>query len=349
MASLKIVTVRDIAKKAGVSAMTVSRALRKHPNISAETRAKVEQVAKQLGYRPNPLVSALMSYRRAVKPIRMHVCLGFITNFPTRDGWKSRKSYQEFFQGALESADRHGYRMEEFWLREPGMTAQRLGNILSYRRINGLIIAPLPVPQGHLRLDWDKFSAVTFTYTLARPTLHRVVNHQFRAMRTAIRQLRKLGYRRMGLAMPASLDRRVDNQWVGSFLVEQQRLKAEDRVPLCVIDDREWNEGSFVEWFRKHQPDVVISQQPKILDWLQNLGRRVPQDVGFVHMNCPDESGEFAGIYQNNLLIGQAAVDFLVGMLQRNERGIPAVPHTVLVEGTWVDGKTIRKCEAESP
>src|SRR4051812_24644133 len=98
------VTLRDVAKKAGVSAMTVSRALRKHPNISPETRTKVEQAARQLGYRPNPLVSALMSYRRAVKPIHLHTCLAFVTNFPTRDGWKHLKMYQEFYQGAMESA-----------------------------------------------------------------------------------------------------------------------------------------------------------------------------------------------------------------------------------------------------
>src|SRR4051812_49196466 len=121
-----MVTVRDIAEKAGVSAMTVSRALRKHPNISPATRAKVEKIAAQLGYRPNPLVSALMSYRRAVKPIRLHTTWGFVTNFPTRDGWKKLRMYEEFSQGASASADQHGYQLEEFWLREPGMSTQRL-------------------------------------------------------------------------------------------------------------------------------------------------------------------------------------------------------------------------------
>jgi LacI family transcriptional regulator len=340
--SLRAVTIRDIARKAGVSPMTVSRALR-NANVSAETRDKVQRIANELGYRPNPLVSTLMTYRRAVKPVRLHLCLGYITNFPTRDGWKNLKMYQEFFQGAADEADKHGYRLEEFWLREPGMSSERLCEILSYRKIGGLLIAPLPVSHGHLNLLWDQFASVTFTYTLARPILHRMVNHQFRSMRTAIRHLRKLGYQRMGLAMPATLDQRVDNLWLGSFLVEQQRFKPRERVPLCLLSDKDWNEAHFAEWFKKNQPEVVISQQPKIIEWLQNLGKRVPQDVGFVHMNCPDCSGQFAGMYQNGPLIGRAAVDFLVGMLQRNERGIPTVPHTVLIDGTWVNGATVRK------
>ena len=57
----------------------------------------------------------------------------------------------------------------------------------------------------------------------------------------------------------------------------------------------------------------------------------------------PDQSGKIAGIYQNSPTIGRVAVDFLVGMVQRNERGIPSLPHTILVDGTWVDGDTVRK------
>jgi len=343
MVAPRIVTLKDIARKAGVSLMTVSRALRKQGDVAAATQVKVEKIAAELGYRPHPLISALMSYRRAAKPIQSHSVLGFVTSFPTQDGWKSRKIYQEFFQGAAEAADRHGYRLEEFWLRAPGMTAQRFSDVLYNRGISGLILAPLPISQGHLRLDWERFSAVTFSYTLARPLLHRVANHQFRAMRLTMRQLRRLGYRRKGLAMPASFDQRIDHQWIGGFLMEQRRSKLADRVPPFLIEDKNWNEANFRKWFLRHRPDVILSQQIKILDWLHNLGREVPQHVGFVHLNCPDQSGRIAGIYQNSPVIGQVAVDFLVGMIQRNERGIPTLAHTLLVEGTWVEGATVSK------
>jgi LacI family transcriptional regulator len=129
MTPLKPVTLRTIAEKSGVSLMTVSRALRKQGNVSAAPQAKVEQIATALGYRPHPLISALMNYRRSAKPARSHTVLAFVTSFPTREGWKSRKIYQEFFQGATDAADHHGYRLEEFWLRESGMTAQRLSDI----------------------------------------------------------------------------------------------------------------------------------------------------------------------------------------------------------------------------
>lgn len=48
-----MVTIRDIAKAAGVSTSTASRALNNNPHISTATIQKVQKIAKQLGYRPD--------------------------------------------------------------------------------------------------------------------------------------------------------------------------------------------------------------------------------------------------------------------------------------------------------
>lgn len=48
-----MVTIRDIAKRAGVSVSTASRALNDHPKISMKTRKKIKQLADEMGYLPN--------------------------------------------------------------------------------------------------------------------------------------------------------------------------------------------------------------------------------------------------------------------------------------------------------
>ena len=127
---------------------------------------------------------------------------------------------------------------------------------------------------------------------------------------------------------------------LGGVLVEQ--LGFDQSVPLFVIEDAQWNFDNFRKWFDKYKPDAVIGHEQVVLDWLRKLGAHVPDDVGFVHLNCADRSGPSSGIYQNGAAIGALAVDFLIGMVQRNERGVPALPHSLLVEGTWVQGKTVR-------
>ena len=335
------ITLKEVAQKAGVSIMTASRALRNQANVTEATREKVEKAAQQLNYRPNPLVSALMSYRRASRVIQDTLTIAFLTNFPRRDGWRTLRINQDFFDGAAQACMRHGYKLEEFWLRESDMSARRLSSILYSRNINGVLIAPLPVALGHMRLEWPNFSAVALGYSLAFPRLHRAVNHQFRSIRKALRRLRKLGYHKIGLALRSSIDERVEHHYTGGFLVDQQRLTPAHRVPLHLVADRDWTEKNFAKWFTKNRPEVVVSHHEEVLEWLACLKVRVPQDCGFVHLNLPDTSGRLAGIYQNGPEVGAAAADFLVAMLQRNERGIPELTHTILVEGTWIDGKTL--------
>lgn len=57
----KTATLRDVAAKAGVSRMTVSKVMRDVGNISDETRQKVRQAADELGYLPNSLAGSLSS------------------------------------------------------------------------------------------------------------------------------------------------------------------------------------------------------------------------------------------------------------------------------------------------
>ena len=55
----KVVTMRDVAKKAGVSRMTVSRALKKDSPVSKETREKILQVVRDMNYVPDQMAGSL--------------------------------------------------------------------------------------------------------------------------------------------------------------------------------------------------------------------------------------------------------------------------------------------------
>jgi DNA-binding LacI/PurR family transcriptional regulator len=55
------VTIKDIAKAAGVSHTTVSRALKDNPVISAETTALIQKLAQEMGYTPSAVAQSLLS------------------------------------------------------------------------------------------------------------------------------------------------------------------------------------------------------------------------------------------------------------------------------------------------
>lgn len=57
------ITIKDVARVAGVSTMTVSRVIRKHPDVSPETRQRILDVIDQLGYQPSELARSLIQRR----------------------------------------------------------------------------------------------------------------------------------------------------------------------------------------------------------------------------------------------------------------------------------------------
>ena len=57
------VTQKDIAKIVGLSRITVTKALKDHPDIALQTKEKIKKVAKDLGYTPNLIARSLASKR----------------------------------------------------------------------------------------------------------------------------------------------------------------------------------------------------------------------------------------------------------------------------------------------
>jgi LacI family transcriptional regulator, galactose operon repressor len=350
------VTLRDVAARAGVHHTTASRALKNDPRVCAETLAKIKTLAAEMGYMPDPMLSALNAYRHASRPSQFHGTVAWVTNYPTRDGWRSswgsdRKScYEIYYAGAEEQLARHGYKLEEFWLQEPRMTARRASQVLVHRGIRGLLLCPLPVSRGHLSLEWERFSAVSFGYSLARPKLHLFSAAHFRAVVTCMRKLRARGYHRIGLLTSYAMDERMDRMWTAAYRAEMPKLPQSKAIPIHLYSDgkkcaseRAWSQigKGALKWYRQYKPDAILTTTfHPLLGWLKAGGYRVPQDVALISATLQANEPLVSGIVEASHEIGMAAADFLAGMLQRGEHGVPRVAQRILLEGSWIEGKT---------
>lgn len=327
-------TLEDVARAAGVHRTTVSLALRNHPRIPLATRERVKGIADKLGYRINPLVSALMQSRRTGKAVK-HTTIAYVTNYPTRFGWMPQyHDRPNFFPGAADRAGELGYKLEHFWLAEPGMTPRRFCDMLSTRGINGLIIGRLPPGQSALELEWERFSCVALGMTLRSPVLHHVTENHFDTVWQSMWRCRERGYKRVGFVFSDVNDSpRVGDRWLGAYLRKQLEFPEQDRLPVC--PNNPTDEATFRAWFAKHKPDAILANDPRRLtDWLKNLGLVVPKDVGVVALEHRRDL-DCTGIYYDPAKIGGLAVEMLVGLMHRNETGVPAVQHEILLTGEW--------------
>ncbi|HYD84984.1 MAG TPA: LacI family DNA-binding transcriptional regulator, partial [Opitutus sp.] len=308
------VTLTQIAQRAGVHVTTVSLAMRNHPRLPESTRQRIQALAREMGYAPDPFLRALVAYRGEHARRRKPPVLAYVTNWHTCWGWKDVFAHRKFFAGAEAKALELGFKLEHFWLHEPEHAEKRLGRALRERGINGVILASHSRDMGdELQLDWDHFSAVKIDYFPHRPPLHNVTNSQSRIIRLAVRKTVAAGYRRIGFVVHRGWDHAVDHNWTAGFLCEQHLLPEEDRVPSHVFPpphpvERWFNETNasicadrepLERWLNEHKPDVVIAKAAYVLPAFQQMGLSFPRDIAYVNPFLEEPDGTIAGVRQN--------------------------------------------------
>lgn len=326
-------TQSDIAKQLGISKMSVSRALRGASQVSVELKESVLKTAEAMGYRPDPEITKLMTHMRRSKRVEATTTLGFI--WAERDEPSSNVTSwsQELARGAHVRAKQLGYQLEEFHLKASGMTAKRMSQILEARGIPGFILSPLVTrSRGHVSMQWEKFSSVVIGLGYARPRLHRVHHHHFFGMMTAMRMLKKQGYRRIGFYCGSTLNERMYRAWSASFLAHHP-LPLIQATELMALR-REITQSDFQSWLQTAKPEVIIEGGHQLSDWLPNCKPRPIVTLGW-----REDRPQIPGIDQQAKVLGAAAVDLLVSQHQQNERGIPKHPKTLMTEGVWREAK----------
>lgn len=326
-----------IAKEAGVSRMTVSRALRNHPEVSHVTRDKVMQIAKDLGYSPNPMVSVLMSQVAQSRKADFKPTLVYSWEHSTVTSKKqlldslARSTYE-----AIESqANSLGFKIDPMRLREDKMSDQRFSQILRTRGTPGLIIAPSQDPVAKYNFDLSALSAVAIGYSIREPRLDRVALNYYGAITQMLNELWNRGYRRFGLILRKITDERILHLWSSGFLTFHWERNIP--TPPNILIEEGLSQAEFTNWFKATKPEVIFSyDDDDYVQWARSAeSAKVKCPSRFIHLDedfVQNRENLLGSIPSSRRQLGLAAINLLVGLIKQNATGIPEHPQTVVVE-----------------
>lgn len=333
------VTQRDVAKRADVHQTTVSLVFRNHPSVPVATRERVLAAARELGYKKHPLLAALMSTRLRLTLGTGNSVLAFLTDFDHRDRWKESPTAMEMYAGAKRRALALGFRIETFWLGDPDTRPVRLAEILTTRNIHGLLLAPTHQPRGFFAFDFAPFAVVGLGMSSETSAVLTVAHDHFGGMRTALQQCIKAGRRRIGVVLNVAANEIVRNKWLAAhaFICDPHEELA--RLPV-------WNETfsapGLRRWLAKNQPDALVGTfDERLREFLTNEGYKIPDDIAVVALSLAATEPFYSGVYQRSEIIGERAVDLLVGALNHNESGLLPMRQVLEIEGEWRSGPSM--------
>lgn len=316
-----MVRLKDIAERAGVSVMTVSKALRDKPDLAVATKARIRSLAEQMGYVPDASASGLRNRKTRL--------LGLVIPAPTDpvysrvmlalEGHAYELGYDLLLAHSLGKSDR-----EDAVIRR-----------LMARRVDGLFVAPVyrMAKTSAIFDDLRKQEIPVVLLGHRAPFCDGFVNVEtddVAASEAVTRHLLDLGHRRI-----AFFSGPMNAPWAQERLEGYRRAHRDAGLE---VDDRlVFNAGATVEegasaalQFMQENPDATALQAANDLvaigaaDALLNQGLRIPQDLSVAGFGNVLVSEFFrvplTTVRQPKLRLGAVAMD----LMQRLIAGEPA-------------------------
>jgi LacI family transcriptional regulator len=299
-----------------------------------------------MGYRLNPMAAALAQWRQNSGHTRIHASLAWLNLSPGKGWLRNPREVQSCRLGAQATAEKLGYNLEEFVVSEK-LPLSRLQHILETRGITGVLIPPHAQPADWADFDWSKFSVVRFEASVNSPPAHVATSDQMANAQLAFQKMRERGYERIGIVTDKWAVRNGSLLPAGALLEEGAR---KSRIPVLVLDETGASPASLPalsSWLRKQAPDALFTDAPATRHLLKELGLGVPEDIGLATWNVLDGDAD-AGIDPNPWEIGSVGARTLISLINSHERGIPSIPHKILIAGRWVDGQTLPSRETRA-
>ncbi len=194
-------TIADVARKASVGAITVSRALREPERVSEELRRQIQRAVDELGYVPDPNARALASARAEV----FGVLVPSLTN----------NVFAEVVRGIYDSLSDSPFRIQLANTHYSGMEEERLLQLFLSQRPAALIVSGIDQTATARRLlATAGCPVVQIMETGPDPVDMMVGFSHFEGGRTATRHAIDAGYRRVGF-LGARMDPRSQRRLAG--------------------------------------------------------------------------------------------------------------------------------------
>lgn len=311
-----MVRLKDIAAQAGVSIMTVSKALRNAPDISAATKVRIRAMADQMGYMPDSVAVGLRN--------RTSKLFGLVISAVTNP------VFARVVMGIEEKAHELGY---EVILGQSLNMAEREQAVIRRmlaRRVDGLFITPVyrMDPTAAIYEELVKRGTPTVLLGHRAPFCESFVNVEtddIAASAAATQHLLDLGHRRIAFfAGPASAPPSQERLEGYRRTLRDAGIEPDDRLVFSAGSTIEEGEKAALQMLEEHPGATAVQAVNDLVaigagNVFLGQGLRIPQDLSLVGYGNVLVSEYFrvplSTIRQPKLRLGAAAMDSMMKLL----------------------------------
>ena len=332
-----MVSMKDIARRCGVSVATVSKALNGLPDIGEETRQRVCTVAAEMGYMAN-------SAARALKTKRTYN-LGALFVDERRSGL-SHEYFSSILEGFKQEAEAHGY---DITFINSNVGSQPISYLrhCRYRGLDGVLVACVDFTDPRVvELVQSNIPVVTIDHVF--PDRQAILSDNVDGLETLVRYAYEKGHRR--IAFLHGEDKEVSRGRLKGFYKACRELGIEvppEYVRRCIYHDPDCCEDSTRRMLNLPQrPTCIIFPDDYSFmggyNAIREAGLRIPEDIsalGYDGINLA-RLMHLTTYTQNAAIIGRTAAEKLIGLIE-DPASVDRVP--VMIHGGLMEGASVKQ------
>jgi LacI family transcriptional regulator len=308
-------TIRQIAKLAGVSRSTVSRVLNNHPNVSPQTREQVSQVITETGFRPDPIARSLSSRRADIIGLVIPLAIQSLFEDPF---------FPRLMQGISQGCNQHDYTLTLFLLHTLQEEDTLYARISRRQFLDGLIVTGTRSEDPLIPMLLANQVPFVMHGRHEDPRVSFVEVDNATGAHAAVTHLVRQGRRRIALITGPSGSLASEDRKQGYLQALQER-----RVPVdeALIAHGDFTETSSYEAMQRLLPlelDAVFVASDSMalgaMRALREAGRSVPEEIAIVGFDDMPQAATadppLTTIRQPIQRAGVLAVDVLIDILK---------------------------------
>ncbi len=317
----KKITMADIANALGISKASVSFAMNGSPKISPKLRKKILSTAKKMGYKKNPVLSAVLSNLKNKESNGYFGSIALINANPKRDAFIKYPIFAKYANGVKAEAEKLGFSIFEVWLHSPNLTPTKLKDILDARGINGALIL------GHTNSnDFSKeyidvlktLKILSIGVKMTNFDTDCVCADKFRIAYHATKKVISLGFKRPALVLSEEIDSIVEGRFSGGFMSAQLLLSEKNRIPpFLKLNLAIKKPKIFSDFISKYKPDVILSFSEHTNERLERINAKIPSEIAQIRLESTSETDVWNAIDLNYEAVGATAMKQLVDYINR--------------------------------
>lgn len=330
METSKKITIRDVARQAGVSISSVSRALSEHPHVSETLRLRVEQAARTLGYEPDFLAHSLR--RGDTRSV------GFLV------GAISNPIMADIFTSASNYLARHGYAMLLACSQNQPEADLDYLNLFARRQVSGVILSTAVNGAAAASAVLSELAIPTVMLDRQRPDLPQVSavqsDHSIGA-KLAVLHLIEQGHRRIALiGGPAHFyPAQVRLQGVAAAFAEAGLVVDHTLLRSVGMNQQAGYQETHALWTLPEPPTALFTAGNLILTGvlqaLRELGVTVGRDLALIGCDDTDltrlHTPSITTVARDLGLIGETAARLLLDVMHQQRGETVVLPTHLLI------------------